>query len=110
MMSYWQEATPEAHLTLPADKNYVILPVNTLIFRAKGMQVATIDGDSKALLKPIIIGHDFGDKVEVVAGLSPGESVIINPPDSIFSGQNVRIVSSEANAGSKPAAKDAKNK
>ncbi len=86
----------EVHLTLPANENYVRLPVNTLIFRSQGMQVATIDGDSKALLKPITIGRDFGDVVEVVAGLTPGEVVILNPPDSLFSGQVVNIVSSES--------------
>jgi hypothetical protein len=30
--------------------------------------------------------------VEVVAGLTGNESVVINPPDSIESGENVRIV------------------
>lgn len=84
----------EVHMKIPANKNYVRLPVNTLIFRSQGMQVATIDGNSEALLKSITIGRDFGDEVEVVAGLYPGEAVILNPPDSLFSGQKVHIVSS----------------
>ncbi len=82
----------EVHLKLPA-KDSVILPVNTLIFRAEGMQVATIDGDSKVIFKSITIGHDFGDTVEVVAGVKPNESVILNPPDSLLNGQEVRIIS-----------------
>jgi RND family efflux transporter MFP subunit len=85
----------DVHLKLPSNKNHVRLPVNTLIFRAKGMQVATIDGESKALLKPITIGRDLGDVVEVVAGLTPDEIVILNPPDSLFSGQKVHVVSTE---------------
>jgi hypothetical protein len=48
--------------------------------------------DNKAELRPITIGHDFGSSVEVVAGLTGNESVVINPPDSIESGENVRIV------------------
>jgi RND family efflux transporter MFP subunit len=83
----------EAHLIIPVHKRAVRLPVNTLIFRSQGMQVATIDGDSKVLLKPITIGRDFGDSVEVVAGVRPGESIIVNPPDSIFAGEKVHIVS-----------------
>jgi RND family efflux transporter MFP subunit len=81
----------EAHLLFPVNKNMVRLPVNTLIFRANGMQIATIDGDNKVLLKSITIGRDFGDAVEVVAGLQIGESIIINPPDSIFTGEKVRV-------------------
>jgi multidrug efflux pump subunit AcrA (membrane-fusion protein) len=47
------------------------------------------------LLKPIKIGRDFGDQVEIVDGLNIGESIIINPPDSLSSGEVVRIVSTE---------------
>lgn len=92
----------EVHLTLPTPKGRVNLPVNTLIFRAQGLQVATIDGDSKALLKSITIGRDFGDFVEVSSGLTPGETIILNPPDSLISGQKVRVMSSEpSDKGSK---------
>lgn len=85
----------QLHLKLPANKNYVRLPVNTLIFRSQGMQVATIDGDETTVLKPITIGRDYGNFVEVVAGLQQEEKVILNPPDSLISGQRVRIVSTE---------------
>lgn len=88
----------QIHLTIPASKTSVTLPVNTLIFRSKGLQIATIDGDSKAALKPIIMGRDFGDYVEVVSGVTPGESVILNPPDSLVTGQQVRVVSSDGTA------------
>ncbi len=93
----------QVHLIFPVNKNYVRLPVNTLIFRSQGMQVATIDGDNKVLLKSITIGRDFGDVVEVVAGIKPGEPVIVNPADSIFSGEKVHVVTSE------PAIKTKKN-
>lgn len=83
----------EVHLKLPA-KTTVLLPVNTLIFRSKGMQVATVDRDNKVILKSIVIGHDFGDAVEVLTGLQPNETVILNPPDSLLNGQKVRIISS----------------
>lgn len=85
----------EVHLKLPARKGNVILPVNTLIFRAQGMQVATVAGD-RALFKKITIGRDFGDTVEIVAGLSSGETIIINPPDSLINGEKIRVVSASA--------------
>lgn len=84
----------EVHLKLPG-KNSVILPVNALIFGANGTQVATIDGDHKAEFKNVEIGKDFGDSVEVVTGLRANEQVILNPPDSLLSGQEVHIISNK---------------
>jgi len=84
----------EVHLKLPA-QNSVLLPVNTLIFRAEGMQVATIDGDHQVVIKSIMIGRDYGDVVEVVNGVKPNEAVILNPPDSLLNGQEVRIISTK---------------
>jgi RND family efflux transporter MFP subunit len=85
----------EVHLTLPAHGSFVRLPVNTLLFRAEGMQVAVVGADHKAQLKNITIGRDFGKEVEVVAGIAPGDSIIVNPPDSLISGETVRIAEPE---------------
>lgn len=82
----------EAHLKLPAAAETVILPANTFLFRAQGMQVATIDDNGKAVLKSITIGRDYGKDAEVTSGVTPGETIIINPPDSIVTGQPVRVV------------------
>jgi len=81
----------EVHIKLPASDNNLRLPVNALIFRADGLQVATVDADGKAQLKKITMGRDFGNDVEVKAGLTADDSVIINPPDSLSSGQPVRV-------------------
>ena len=40
----------------------------------------------------ITTGRDYGDSVEIVAGLKGGERVIANPPDSLTTGQLVRVV------------------
>ena len=85
-------AYAEVHLKLPTATNSFILPVNTLLFRSEGLRIAAVSDGKHAELKPITLGHDFGSEVEVVAGLTGNESVIINPPDSIVSGEEVRIV------------------
>lgn len=82
----------EAHLKLPSPATTVRLPVNTLLFRAEGLQVATIDADGRALLKPVKVSRDFGKEVEVQSGIAPGEAIIVNPPDSLATGQPVRVV------------------
>jgi RND family efflux transporter MFP subunit len=81
----------EVHLKLPTAASAFILPVNTLLFRAEGLRIANVGEGQKVELKPITIGHDFGSEVEVIAGLSGSESVIVNPPDSVVTGETVRI-------------------
>ena len=85
-------AYAEVHLKLPTATNSFILPVNTLLFRSEGLRVAAVSDGKRAELKPITLGHDFGSEVEVVAGLTGNELVIVNPPDSIISGEEVRVV------------------
>jgi RND family efflux transporter MFP subunit len=84
----------EVHLILPSQKNAVRIPVNTLLFQAEGLQVAIVSNDNHVILKPVAIGRDFGDKVEVVSGLKSGERIILNPPDSLIAGEKVRVVAS----------------
>lgn len=85
-------AYAEVHLKLPNAVSSFILPVNTLIFRSQGLQIASVTDGRHAELKPITIGHDYGTEVEVIAGLTGDESIIVNPPDSIVSGQQVRLL------------------
>jgi RND family efflux transporter MFP subunit len=88
----------EVHFKLPTPASSLILPVNTLLFRAEGLRIATVGPDQKVQLKQITIGHDFGSEVEVVAGLDGKESVIVNPPDSVIDGQTVRIAQNQQGA------------
>ncbi|HSZ63260.1 MAG TPA: efflux RND transporter periplasmic adaptor subunit [Terriglobales bacterium] len=81
----------EVHLAIPTSHSVFLLPVNTLLFRTEGLRVGVVR-DGKAVLTAVTPGHDFGDQIEIVSGLKPDDQVIINPPDSIVSGQEVQIV------------------
>ncbi len=85
----------EVHLKLPAGSSSYLLPVNTLLFRKEGLRLAVVK-EGKAVLTPVVPGHDFGDRMEIVGGLQGNESIIVNPPDSIISGQAVRVSPSAA--------------
>jgi RND family efflux transporter MFP subunit len=78
------------HLKLTSKVPAVTIPANTLLFRSEGLQVATVK-DNRVVLKPIIIGHDYGDHVEVLRGLDAGDSLIVNPSDSIANGEQVQV-------------------
>jgi RND family efflux transporter MFP subunit len=84
-------AYAEVHLKLPTATSAFILPVNALLFRSEGLRVAAVTDGTHAELRPITLGRDFGSEVEVVAGLTGDESIVINPPDSLVSGEEVRI-------------------
>ena len=82
------------HLNVPAAAHAasqsVVIPANTLLFRAEGLRVGVVR-DNHAELVPIRIGNDYGSTVEVIAGLKPTDQVIINPSDSLTSGTPVRV-------------------
>ena len=81
----------EVHLKVPTQASTFLLPVNTLIFRSEGLQVGLVK-DGQVLLASVTPGHDFGNQIEIVSGLKSNDQVIINPPDSVVSGQKVQIV------------------
>jgi len=81
----------EVHLQVPAQASTYLIPVNTLLFRSEGLHVGIVK-DGKVELSAVTPGHDFGDQIEVVSGLKANDQVIVNPPDSIVSGQQVQIV------------------
>ena len=82
-------AYTEVHLKLPSDIPTYILPVSALIFRAQGLQVATVDSNNKTKLVAITLGRDFGSQVEVLSGLNGDDKVIVNPSDSVIDGEQV---------------------
>jgi RND family efflux transporter MFP subunit len=81
----------EVHLKVPTQNSTYIIPVNTLIFRSEGLRVGVVKND-KVTLTAVTPGHDFGNQIEIVAGLKPDDQIVINPPDSIITGQQVQIV------------------
>jgi len=81
----------EVHLKVPTQTSTLLLPVNTLIFRSEGLRVGIVK-DGKVVLSAVTPGRDSGNQIEIVSGLKADDQVIINPPDSITSGQQVQIV------------------
>ena len=81
----------QVHLKLPGRSHAVTIPSNTLLFRSEGLRVGVVR-NGRAQLIPITIGRDYGATVEVVSGLTPADPLIVNPSDSLISGEPVRIV------------------
>lgn len=80
----------EVHFKMPVSQKLIRLPVNTLLFRKEGLQVATVE-NNKVKLKSVTISRDFGNEVEINTGLNVGDQVILNPSDSLIDGEEVHV-------------------
>ena len=77
------------------------IPTSALVFRERGMEVALIGPDNKIELKPITIGRNLGTEVEVVKGLTLEDRLVNSPPDSLSTGDTVRVAGQQSSgAGS----------
>jgi membrane fusion protein (multidrug efflux system) len=74
----------------------VTVPNNTLLFRAQGLQVGVVKPDNHVELRDIKVGRDFGTTIEIVQGVTPSDKVILNPADSLVTGDVVRIAATSA--------------
>jgi RND family efflux transporter MFP subunit len=81
----------EVHLKIPTQNSTYLLPVSALIFRSDKLQVGVVR-NGKVAVTDVTPGHDFGDQIEIVAGLKADDQVVLNPSDSLVSGQDVTIV------------------
>jgi RND family efflux transporter MFP subunit len=81
----------EVEFHIPGDPNMVRVPATALLPVDHGAQVAVLGDGNKVVLKPVRLGRDFGDSVEVTAGLAAQDRVIDSPPETLRSGDLVRL-------------------
>ena len=51
----------------------------------------TVVNNGKAEIRKVRVTRDLGTKVEVDAGVKPGDRVILNPPVSLVEGSKVQV-------------------
>jgi RND family efflux transporter MFP subunit len=81
----------QLHFAVPIRTMRVSVPVNAVLFRPEGPRVAVVGSDHKIHLKPVMIGRDFGNKIEILNGLALTDQVVMNPADSLEDGQLVNL-------------------
>ena len=96
----WPGAFAEVHFHIPADPNTLSIPLTALVFGAQGMRVAALDAEDKVALKPVVVGRNLGNRVEIESGLAPSDRLVDSPLESTQTGDAVNI----ANADAKPVA------
>jgi RND family efflux transporter MFP subunit len=82
-------------------KPVLMIPADSVLFRAQGLQVGVVGPDDIVELRSIQEGRDFGQKVEILSGLTPADRVIIYPSDSLIGGIKVRIADDSSSVAKK---------
>jgi RND family efflux transporter MFP subunit len=83
------------HFRVPEHATSLMIPSNTLLFRAQGLQVGVVRNNRVQLI-PVKIGKDTGANVEISSGLTASDPVVLDPSDSLASGQEVQIANQPA--------------
>jgi RND family efflux transporter MFP subunit len=92
------------HFQVPTEVNLVTIPSTALVTGNQGTQVTTLDANNKVVLKNVQLGRDLGDAVEVIAGLTPADRVINNPPETLTAGDTVRVAAATPQASAQGSA------
>ena len=77
-------------LPLAASKALVV-PTNALLFRGEGTRVAVVDTSGKVALRPVSLGRNFGESIELLDGIGPQDRLVLNPSDSLADGDVVAL-------------------
>jgi membrane fusion protein, multidrug efflux system len=95
------------HLTVPGNPNLVIVPSQALLFRAEGMQVATVGAGDRIHLQDVSLGDNLGLEVEILSKVKATDQIVANPSLGLLEGQQVKVVQAargyELSETSKPA-------
>jgi RND family efflux transporter MFP subunit len=90
-------------VSLPLQASKVLtIPTNAMMIRGSGMSVAAVDAQGRIALKPIKVGRNYGDSVEVLDGVTLEDQLVLNPSDSMAEGDQVAVAPAKA-AGAKSA-------
>jgi RND family efflux transporter MFP subunit len=87
-------AYAQVHFELPGNPDAVRVPATALVPVDQGAQVAILGGDNKVVLRRVKLGRDFGDSVEVTAGVQPQDRLIDSPPETLQAGDQVQLAPS----------------
>lgn len=89
----------EVHFKVGMNTHKVTIPVNAMLFRQEGAQVAVVGKDGKVELRPITIGRDYGTTLEILGGVGVEDRVVVNPADSLEQGQPVNVAPENPQTG-----------
>jgi RND family efflux transporter MFP subunit len=82
----------QVDLNLPRKDPPLLIASDTLVLHPEGSVVALLDASNQVHFQRITVGRDFGNRIEVLSGLTKGQRAIVNPNDSVQEGVKVRPI------------------
>jgi RND family efflux transporter MFP subunit len=68
------------------EASVVLIPSAAVVTRAEGPRVGTLDDQMKVHYHRVQLGRDYGAEVEVLAGLTAGDTIVVHPGDDLREG------------------------
>ena len=87
----WPGAFAEVDFKLPSDPSALRIPTTAIVFGKHGMRVAVVDANGVISMRPVLLGRNLGNEVEVRSGLVDSDRLVDNPQESTESGDKVLI-------------------
>jgi RND family efflux transporter MFP subunit len=81
----------EIKFAFPQDRRTLLVPGNAVMVQSDGPKVLTVDAKHTIRVRSVKLGHDLGDKVEILSGLDPAEPLVANPSGSLRDGAEVKV-------------------
>jgi RND family efflux transporter MFP subunit len=82
-------------LPLQQASDALTIPTNVLLFRPEGPRVAAVGADGRVSLRPVKIGRNYGEAIEVLDGVTGTDRLVLNPSDSLNDGDVVAVAAEE---------------
>jgi RND family efflux transporter MFP subunit len=63
-----------------------LIPSAAVLTRAGAPRVAVLDGQHRVQYRTVQVGRDYGAEIEVLAGLTAGDTIVVHPGDDVPEG------------------------
>ncbi len=98
-------AYAEVQIKLSSGIKTLIAPSSVLMVSDDGFRIAVVNKENQIEFRPIKLGRDLGREVEVLAGITPDDTLVVSPSDLLVEGETVKTLVWEGKAGSSGKAK-----
>ena len=79
-------------LTVPRTAPVLRIPLSAVTGAAGRSSVVRVGEDSRAEFRPVLLGRNLGNEVEVLSGLAAGDRVVVAPNALLQAGAEVRVL------------------
>ncbi|MCR6654192.1 MAG: efflux RND transporter periplasmic adaptor subunit [Cellvibrionaceae bacterium] len=84
-------AYAEIQFTLTNPTTALLVPPSVLLINAQGPQVVVLDKENRVEFRPVKLGRDLGREVEVLAGITAADRLVVSPSDQLRNGEVVEV-------------------